>query len=92
MKFITLDRRYHGYPKWKYALQFGAKGYHKTERLKYATGFEKLYGPFRKSNPSLTMFDRNYYTWNSDWNHDFKRNRIYFNNESDLTAMVLLVV
>lgn len=93
MKIIKLDRRYAGYPKWKYALHFGTHKYEKLPRLKYARAFTKLFGLDRTTNPDPTvrMFDRNWYLYNENWYNDSKHGRILYNNESDLSAVMLVL-
>jgi hypothetical protein len=93
MKVIKLDRRYAGFPKWKYALDFGTRKYGKLERQKYAKGFTKLFGRDRWTNPDpgISYFSKDWYLYNENWSHDQKRGRILYNNEGDLSAALLVL-
>jgi len=93
MKVIKLDRRYAGFPKWKYALDFGKHKHGKLPRQKYAVGFKKLFGPDRWTNPDTTVsvFSREWYLYNENWANDVKRGRILYKNESDLSAVLLML-
>lgn len=93
MKVIKLDGRYAGFPKWKYALDFGTRKHGKLSRMKYAVGFKRLFGPDRWANPDTTVsvFSRNWYLFNDNWSNDVKRGRILYNNESDLSAVLLML-
>ena len=92
MKFIKLNHRYANYPKWKFALEFGTYKSQKLQRVKYAAAFRNLYGPSTRFNPEYSMFDtKPYYLFNDNWYNDEKRGRICFNNESDVTAVTLLL-
>jgi hypothetical protein len=90
MKVIKLDRRYAGFPKWKYALDFGTRKYSKLERQKYAKGFTKLFGPHTQTNPNSVGWT-DWYLYNENWSHDQKRGRILYNNEGDLSAALLVL-
>jgi hypothetical protein len=94
MKVIKLDKRYAGFPKWKYAIQFpGHRKYANLKRLEYAKGFRKVFGPDRQKNPDQTVsvFSREWYIWNENWWDDPFHQRIYFNNESDMSAVLLVL-
>jgi hypothetical protein len=94
MKVIKLDRRYAGFPKWQYAIQFnGGKKHANLQRLKYANGFQKLYGPDRQINPNkaVSLFSPDWYLYNDNWRNDPKRQRIYIKSESDLSAVLLVM-
>ena len=92
MKLIKLDRRYAGASKWKYALHFGTKTNTTTQRVKYANAFAKIYGPDSWINPNRKVFGPEPMWLNSkDWYHDYKRGRIYFNNEADVTIVELML-
>ena len=93
MKVIKLDGRYAGFPKWKYALDFGKLKYGTLPRQKYAVGFKKLFGPDRWANPDTTVsvFSREWYLYNENWHNDVKHGRILYNNESDLSAVLLML-
>lgn len=94
MKAIKLNGNFAGYPRWRYALQFGKphkeKAAERRERMKYAALFQKLYGPSVSQKPDLTSFLGYSIVANENWFNDAKRSRIYYSNESDLTAILLL--
>lgn len=93
MKVIKLDRRYAGFPKWKYALDFGKHKFGKLPRMKYAKGFKQLFGPDRELNPdkNVPIFSKDWYLYNENWFNDSKHGRILYNNESDLSAVLLVL-
>lgn len=92
MKAIKLNGNFAGYPQWRYALQFGRPHKEKVregrERAHYAALFQRLYGPssdiYRDAN------GRYQHVHNENWRNDTLRSRIYYRNESDLTAILLL--
>jgi hypothetical protein len=91
MKVIKLDRRYAGSKKWKYALHFGRRRVDQLKRLQYARLFAKIYGKDCWFNPDRKMFGPEpMWLYSEDWHDDNKRGRIYFNKESDLTAIELV--
>lgn len=94
MKIIKLDGRYAGGSKWKFAIQFaGTAKQSRTERTRYQLAFRRLYGNDRELNPDKTVpiFSREWYLWNENWRLDLKHNRIYFNNEGDVSAVLLVI-
>lgn len=92
MKFFKLNRKHHGYGKWNFAIDFGRRKKDHKVLTKYARAFEKLYGPSHVFNPDYSMFVRSdYFIFNESWYRSDKRGRIYFNNESDITAITLMV-
>ena len=93
MKVIKLDRRYHGFPEFKYALHFGTRVADYTAKAKYARGFRQIYGEEHWLNPDRKMFSPEpMWLYNKDWANDSDRGRIYFNNPADLTAVELMVI
>lgn len=92
MKLVTVNHRHHGYRTWKFFLQFGPRGYLKTEQVKYNRAFTQLYGADRKLKPhDPNVIVWNNWEYNQNWRNDGKRFRIYYNNESDLSAVTLLI-
>ena len=91
---MKLDRRNAGFPKWKYALDFGRRVRDITPRAKYILAFKELYGPDSWLNPDRKPFDYSKSMWlyNDNWFNDSKRGRIYFNNQADLTFIELKMV
>lgn len=92
MKVIKLNGNYQGYPDWKWALQFGRphkeKKHERAERMRYAGLFQRLHGPWLDLQADAD--GRPQWTRNRHWFLDAKRSRIYYRNESDLTAILLL--
>jgi hypothetical protein len=98
MKILKLDGRFANYPRYKYALQFRGRTVRQVslcaERKEYAKIFEKFYGPARIKNPD---FDPVKATWwgqymdNPLWMFDKKHNRIYYQDESVLSMVMLMV-
>lgn len=92
MKVIKLNSKYANYPRWKFAMEFGRTKYQHADRVKYAAVFRKLYGPSQGFNPEYSMSGKlPYYLFNENWYNDTERGRICFNNESDVTAVMLLL-
>lgn len=90
MKIIKLDKRYAGSKKWNYALHFGTRRADQLDRYKWAKKFTKLYGASTWLNPDRKPFGPEpMWLHSEDWYNDDKRGRIYYKNESDLTAIVL---
>jgi hypothetical protein len=98
MKILKLDRRYAHFDSYKYALQFRGTSRRaitfNTERKKYTEVFTKFYGPARLKNPDFVPGTHRWwgeYIDNPQWMFDKKHNRIYYQEESML-SMVLLIV
>lgn len=92
MKLIKLNRKHALHHKWKFALMFGTTINANRNRSKYSKMFEKMYGPDREFNPEYTVFgNKPNLLYNKNWYNDQYRGRIYFNNESDITAITLLM-
>jgi|APCry1669188970_1035186.scaffolds.fasta_scaffold00115_58 hypothetical protein len=98
MQILKLDGRFANYPRYKYALQFRGRTVRAvafcTERKEYAKIFEKFYGPARIKNPD---FDAEKSRWlgqymdNPQWMFDKKHNRIYYQDESVLSMVMLMI-
>ena len=95
MKVIKLDRRYAHSRKFSYAIQFPKPRPRRASlHIAYYKAFERVYGKEKRHNPeckSLSIFSRDYYIWNEDWYYDSKHFRICFKNESDVTAVMLMI-
>lgn len=93
MKVIKLDRRYAGGSKWKYALQFERSRSGRLKQLQYANGFKKLFGADRELNPDPTVgvFSDTWYLYNEHWFKSHKHYRICYNDESVLSAVLLVM-
>ena len=98
MKILKLDGRFANYPRYKYALQFRGRTVRQvslcTERKEYAKIFEKFYGPARIKNPDFNPSRTHWSLQNIDnplWMFDKKHNRIYYQDESVLSMVMLMV-
>lgn len=91
MKVIKLDKRYAGSRKWNYALHFGTRKADQLQRLKWSRNFNKLFGPDTWLNTERKIFGPEpMWLYSDDWYSDSKRGRIYFKNEADYTAVILM--
>jgi hypothetical protein len=96
MKIIKTDRRHAYGDQYKYALQFAGQTvwqiYNCAERKEYAKVFEKIYGPSFMKNPDYipTMMYGEYMS-NPNWKLDLERNRIYYQDESVLSMVMLMI-
>jgi hypothetical protein len=98
MRVIKLDGRYAHSNNYKYALQFSGRTAREirfnTERKEYAKVFEKLCGPESMNNPDYdsTRMNCSYtHIRNPQWFFDRKHNRIYFQEESILSMVLLMI-
>jgi len=98
MKILKLDGRFANYPKYKCALQFKGKTKRAitlcAERKKYAEAFEKLYGSARIKNPEYISGITHWYLQyidNPQWMFDKSKNRIYYQDESVLSMVLLMI-
>jgi len=93
VRIIKLDRRHALSHKWKYALHFGTRTHERKHQLRYARGFMQIYGPSYHVNEDRAVLDTSkpFWIFNDNWYRDDKRGRIYFNNESDITAIELII-
>jgi hypothetical protein len=98
MRILKLDRRFANYPRYKYALQFRGRTVRQiafcAERKEYAKVFEKLYGPSVMKNPDYIPGVSHYFLYNIDnpqWMWDKKHNRIYYQDESVLSMVMLMI-
>jgi hypothetical protein len=88
MKYIKLNGRYHGFPKWNHMLQFSRNEAGRREQLRYAQEFQRMYGPwYTYPTPESGLFEREY---NENWYYDVKRRRLYFREESTVTMLLLM--
>jgi hypothetical protein len=98
MKILKLDRRYANFPKYKCALQFRGRTVRQiafcAERKEYAKVFEKFYGPARIKNPDFDPSRTHWSLQNIDnplWMFDKSKNRIYYQDESVLSMVMLMI-
>lgn len=94
MKVTKLDRRYAGFPKWKYMIQFPLRGREKHRAyIKYSHAFSDIYGDYSTINPDRKALDYSKPVWlyNENWYADFKRQRILFNDPSVVTMITLKI-
>lgn len=95
MKVIKLDRRYAGFPKWKYACQFPKKNHNfRQEYFAYKTAFYEMYGADATRNPdydSRKWGDRPMWLWNDNWQSDFERQRILFKDQAVISMIMLKI-
>ena len=95
MKIVKLDRRYAGFPKWKYALQFPLRNHqYRKEYFKYKKAFHNMYGPDAQVNAEYNLDSRHTtprWLYNEHWYTDFGRQRIYYNNPSIMTMIQLKI-
>lgn len=93
MKVIKLDRRYNGFPKWKFAVQFSKapRGY-ANPYYQYCKLFTELHGPAVLCNPEWNidkLWSVNRWIYNENWKDDYDSQRIYFNNQADISMITL---
>jgi hypothetical protein len=98
MKILKLDGRYANFPKYKCALQFRGRTKRAImfgeERKEYAKIFEKFYGPARMKNPDYEPGKSHWFLTHIDnplWMFDKKHNRIYYQDESVLSMVMLMI-
>lgn len=98
MKILKLDRRYANFPEYKCALQFRGRTKRAIafcdERREYAKIFEKIYGPAKIKNPDYVLAKSPWwdeYIDNPLWIFDKKHNRIYYQDESTLSLVLLMI-
>ena len=98
MKILKLDGRFANYPRYKYALQFRGRTQRQItrceERKQYAAVFEKIYGPARIKNPDFVQGVSYWFLMHIDnplWMFDKKHNRIYYQDESFLSMVMLMI-
>jgi hypothetical protein len=92
MKVVKLDRRYAGYPRWNYMLQFPLTGREKHKQyFQYVTVFRNTFGLDCTINPDREALDYSKPVWlyNDNWYGDFKRQRILFKDQA-VMSMILL--
>ena len=93
MKVIKLDRRYAGFPKWKYACQFPVRNHqYRKEYFKFKKVFRDLYGDDAKPNPDYdpsAVGNQHRWLYNENWTSDYKRQRILVKDQA-LISMIML--
>lgn len=94
MKVLKLDRRYAGFPTWKYAIQFPLRNHnHRKEYFTYKNAFQSMYGPDAEMNPDRAVMDFSKPAWlyNEHWRADFKRQRILVRDQALITMIQLKI-
>ena len=94
MKVIKLDRRYAGFPKWNYMIQFPVRGRDKhKDYFRYQRAFKDLYGADTDHNPDREVGDwsKPYWIYNDHWHADFKRQRIVFKDQAVMSMIMLKI-
>jgi hypothetical protein len=94
MKVIKLDRRFAGFPIWKYAIQFPLRNHnYRKEYFTYKNAFQKMYGPDTWTNPDRATMDFSKPMWlyNEHWRCDFKRQRILVKDQALITMIQLKI-
>lgn len=92
MKVIKLDRRYAGFPKWKYACQFLVRyAGGRKEYFDFKQAFRDTYGLDVVANADRATGDYSKPMWiyNEHWAADYKRQRILFNDQAVITMIML---
>lgn len=92
MKVIKLDRRYAGFPKWKYACQFLVRyAGGRKEYFAFKRAFQEIYGMDVTSNPDRVAgeFHKPHWIYNENWHSDYKRQRILFNDQAVISMIML---
>ena len=94
MKVIKLDRRFVGFPNWKYAVQFPLRNHnYRKEYFTYKNAFQAMYGDDYWANPDREVMDFTKPTWlyNEHWRADFKRQRILVKDQALITMIQLKI-
>jgi hypothetical protein len=93
MKTLKLDCRFSHFPEYKYALQFtGVTTWQKrmcAERQKCAQIFANIYGPSVIMNPDKKASYHHCVINNPLWMNDPAKNRIYYQDPSVLSMILL---
>lgn len=93
MKIVKLDRRYAGFPKWRYALQFPLRNHnYRKEYFKYKKAFHAMYGPDAQVNPEYETAQWGTvpkWLYSEHWYTSFNRQRIYYNDPAIMTMIAL---
>lgn len=95
MKIVKLDRRYAGFPTWKYAVQFPLRTQnYRKEYFKYKNAFQAMYGADAERNPDRDIMDHSKPIWlyNEHWRADFKRQRILVKDQAVISMIMLKMV
>ena len=91
---IKLDRRFVGFPNWKYAVQFPLRNHnYRKEYFTYKNAFQAMYGDDYWANPDREVMDFTKPTWlyNEHWRADFKRQRILVKDQALITMIQLKI-
>lgn len=94
MKVIKLDRRYAGFPEWKYACQFPLKNHnYRQGYFKYKNAFQAMYGPDAQQNPDYhgPLSTGPAWLYSDTWRCDFRRQRILVKDQALITMIRLKV-
>lgn len=94
MKVIKLDRRYAGFPTWKYAIQFPLRNHNfRQGYFKYKNAFQATYGPDAQMNPDYHGPTSSGPAWlySDTWRCDFKRQRILVKDQALITMIRLKI-
>lgn len=94
MKVIKLDRRYAGFPNWKYAIQFPLHNHnHRKEYFTYKNAFQSMYGPDAQQNPEYSSHLSTVPAWlySDTWRCDWKRQRILVKDQALITMIQLKI-
>jgi hypothetical protein len=93
MKVIKLDRRYAGFPEWKYACQFPLRNHqYRKQYFEYKKAFRELYGDDARPNPEYHTAQWGSvpkWIYNEHWRSDYKRQRILVKDQA-LVSMIML--
>jgi len=92
MKVIKLDRRYAGFPKWKYACQFPVRNHnYRKEYFNYVRTFKELFGAESQSNPDRNTGDwsKPFWIYNEHWCTDFPKQRILVKDQAVISMIML---
>jgi len=91
MKLIKLNRKYHGFPRWAYALEFSKRDTLANHRnhVPYLKAFTEIYGKDQWYDPSPAVPWYDSIKRNENWRYDMKRRRIYFKDPSVMSFVEL---
>lgn len=91
MKLIKLNRKYHGFPKWTYALEFTKREAQsiRHNHVPYIKAFTEIYGKDQWYDPSPAVPWYDSIKRSEHWCYDIKRRRIYFKDPSVMTFVEL---
>ena len=87
MKYTKLNKKYAGFPRWRFMVQFPRNKLGRQAMFRRSTVFRELLGPNLTWNSELV--NGSYYKLNEHWHLDTKRHRIYFADEGIITLILL---